>query len=306
MQFDIVAEGLNFPEGPVVMPDGSVIVVEIGTGRVSRVWEGGRKEVVAVTGGGPNGAAIGPDGHLYVCNCGAVDFELRTYKTEGPDARGRIERIDLATGKVERLYESCNGRPLQGPNDLVVDREGGIWFTDLGKILQYSWTQGGLYYCKADGSSIQEIFSAPVNGKGFGAISFNGVGLSPDGSTIYVSDTLSTRVIAFDLAAPGKLAPGTGLLGAPDRPIAVVPGDLYLDSLAVTAAGRICVGSIVTGGISVVDPKKGFLEFIGFPDDYVTNIAFGGSDMQTAYITFSASGKLVRTRWPEPGLPLNF
>jgi gluconolactonase len=306
MQFEVVAEGLAFPEGPVVMPDASAILVEIGAGRVSRVWQGGRKEVIAVTGGGPNGAAIGADGAVYICNSGAVDYERRCHKSEGPEAVGRIERIDLNTRKVERLYESCNGRPLQAPNDLVVDKDGGIWFTDLGKILPDSWTRGGLYYCKPDGSSINEVFSKPVNEKGFGAVSFNGVGLSPDGTTVYASDTRSTRVIAFELAGSGKLAPGSAVRGAPDRPIATVPGDLCLDSLAVTAAGRICVGSIITGGIAVVDPVRGFLEHIQFPDEYVTNIAFGGRDMRDAYITLSATGKLIRAKWSEPGLKLNF
>src|SRR5687768_12194536 len=69
---EIVAEGLAFPEGPVIMADGSVIVVEIAGGRVTRCWEG-RKETICEIGGGPNGAAIGPDGALYVCNNGGMD-----------------------------------------------------------------------------------------------------------------------------------------------------------------------------------------------------------------------------------------
>ena len=85
MQFEIVAEHLAFPEGPVVMPDGSIIVVEIGAGRVTRIWGEGRTEVVAATGGGPNGAALGPDGAIYVCNSGAIDQELGCHLDHGPD-----------------------------------------------------------------------------------------------------------------------------------------------------------------------------------------------------------------------------
>jgi gluconolactonase len=77
-QFEVLAEDLAFPEGPVVMPDGSVIVVEIRGGRLTRIWGDGRKEVVAETGGGPNGAAIGPDGALYVCNNGSNPDEPYT------------------------------------------------------------------------------------------------------------------------------------------------------------------------------------------------------------------------------------
>src|ERR1700719_4367064 len=66
----VLATGLEFPEGPVVMPDGSVVLVEIRGQRLTRVWPDGRKEVVAQIPGGPNGAAIGPDGKCYICNNG--------------------------------------------------------------------------------------------------------------------------------------------------------------------------------------------------------------------------------------------
>ena len=70
LQGKIIAEGLAFPEGPVAMPDGSVLFVEIAGGCLSRVLASGKVERVAELGGGPNGAAIGPDGHGYVCNNG--------------------------------------------------------------------------------------------------------------------------------------------------------------------------------------------------------------------------------------------
>jgi gluconolactonase len=88
--------------------------------------------------------------------------------------------------------------------------------------------------------------------------------------------------------------------------IATVPGELCLDSLAITQSGLLCIGIIVTGGIVVVDPNEGFLEHIRFPDEYVTSIAFGGSEMRDAYITLPSTGRVIRTRWPEPGLKLNF
>lgn len=306
MQFEVMAEHLAFPEGPVVMPDGSVIFVEIAAGRVSRAWGNNRKEVIAVPGGGPNGAALGPDGAIYVCNSGAIDREHGCHQEEGPDAVGRIERVDLATGKVDRLYERCGEIALGAPNDLVLDKAGGIWFTDFGKIRPRYWGKSALYYCQPDGSSISVAFSAAVNGRGFGATSYNGVGLSPDGNTVYVADTRCTRVIGFDLSGYGRLAPGKGVRGAPDKLVATVTGDLGLDSMAVTAAGKLCIGTIWTGGIAIVDPLDGRVEHMRFPDELVTNIAFGGEDMRAAYITLSGAGKLIRTRWPEPGLKLSF
>ena len=72
-EFELVADGLRFPEGPVVMPDGSVILVEIAEGQITRVHADGSKTVIAKPGGGPNGLAIGPDGKLYCCNNGGFE-----------------------------------------------------------------------------------------------------------------------------------------------------------------------------------------------------------------------------------------
>src|SRR5665647_2022443 len=87
----VLATGLEFPEGPVVMPDGSVVLVEIRGQRLTRVWPDGRKEVVAQIPGGPNGAALGPDGKMYVCNNGGFSWiPTRNMIMPGPQpARSR-------------------------------------------------------------------------------------------------------------------------------------------------------------------------------------------------------------------------
>ncbi|MFI5041206.1 MAG: SMP-30/gluconolactonase/LRE family protein, partial [Acidimicrobiales bacterium] len=116
----LVGEGLAFPEGPVALADGTVLVVELLAGRLSRITPAGT-ELVAEPGGGPNGAAIGPDGAVYVCNNGGL--------RNGGGAR--FERVDLATGAVERIVAQVGDHPLRAPNDLVFDRAGGDWFTDV-------------------------------------------------------------------------------------------------------------------------------------------------------------------------------
>lgn len=282
---EIVAEGLAFPEGPVIMADGSVIVVEIVTGQVTRCWNN-RKEVVCELGGGPNGAAIGPDGALWVCNNGGMSAS-KMESQSGPSSGGRIERIDLGTGKAERVYDNCDGVLLEGPNDLVFDADGRLWFTDLGKTYSGIRTASGLFTCTSDGSSITAIDRHPV--------SYNGIGLSPDGSTIYVADTHQARLYRYDRLVDAQ------------RPtwVATAPGHVSFDSLAVTAAGNICIGTLRTGGITTITPD-GATKFRAFDDRYVTNIAFGGKDMQDAWLTFSTRGLLVKVRWDEPGLKLNF
>ncbi|MFN4025170.1 MAG: SMP-30/gluconolactonase/LRE family protein [Hyphomonas sp.] len=305
MEFEVVASGLGFPEGPVIMEDGSVIIVEIQLGCISRIWGEGKREVIATPGGGPNGLAIGPDGALYCCNNGGFEYHnvggLMVPGNCPPDySGGRIERIDLTTGKVERLYDSVDGNALRGPNDIVFDAEGGFYFTDLGKGFSRTRDHGGVYYARPDGSFIKEV--------DYHHISPNGCGLSPDGKTLYFADTMTARLWAFALTGPGEYAPHR----PPFLRGRVITGQTelcYFDSLGVAASGNVCVATILKngghGGITTITPE-GKSSFTEIPDPFVTNIAFGGKDMKDAYITASGTGQLIRCRWPEAGLSLNY
>lgn len=297
--FEIIATGLQFPEGPIAMPDGSVILVEIKRKTLTRVWKG-RQEVIANIGGGPNGAAIGPDGAIYITNNGGFEYHdmggLTIPGNAAPDyVTGRIERVDLNTGTVERLYDKIGDYKLSGPNDLVFDKTGNIWFTDLGKVYTRTLDRGGVYFCKTEGSLIKEA--------AYGGTGLNGIGLSPDEKTIYAAETDTGKLWAFDITGEGEVAPGP--LGAIGRCVAVQPYHCYFDSLAVQANGDVCVATILNGGITTITPAGASIHTM-FPDPLVTNIAFGGADMRDAYITLSATGQLIKTRWPEPGLKLNF
>ena len=288
MSFDVLAEGLQFPEGPIAMPDGSVILVEIARGTLSRVWNG-RTEVICDLGGGPNGAALGPDGHVYITNHGGGGGPGGV--PGRPAIQGGIDRVDLATGKGERLFDKAGDHLLTAPNDLVFDRQGGFWFTDLGKQAGRVRALSGLYYVPPGGAP-QEV--------SFGGTGYNGVGLSPDEATVYAAETYTGRLIAFDLAAPGQAVKG----GRGGRLVGTAPGRAFFDSLAVQANGDVCVASIADG-ITTVTPS-GHIRQTPIPDRMVTNICFGGADLMDAFITLSGDGRLIRMRWPEPGLRLNF
>lgn len=302
-----ITSGLQFPEGPVAMDDGSVLVVEITRGTLTRVRSNGAKEVVAETGGGPNGAAIGPDGKVYICNNGGFRFDENGHPTEGlPDGYtgGYIQRVDLTNGKVEVLYTECNGHRLRGPNDIVFDATGGFWFSDFGKLQERQRDRTALYYAKPDGSLIKEAVF-PIDGP-------NGIGLAPGDTHLYAAQTFEGRVWAWEIAAPGEIrkpaAEGMALLAGPGggKLLAGLPGYQLLDSLAVDGAGNVCVATLINGGITVISPDGALVEFVPTGDPLTTNICFGGPDLRTAYITLSGQGKLVAMDWPRPGLKLHY
>jgi len=297
-----IASGLQFPEGPIAMADGSVLLVEIKRGTLSRVAPDGRVEVVARTGGGPNGAAIGPDGCVYVCNNGGFEWhDLNGILLPGNQpadySGGRIQRVDLASGTVEDLYTACDGRPLRGPNDLVFDATGGFWFTDHGKTRPRDRDRTGVFYARPDGSLIREVIF-PLDAP-------NGIGLSPDGKRLYVAETFTGRVWWWEIIGPGEvqlaspLPPGGTLLAG-------LPGHQLFDSLAVDGEGWVCVATLVNGGISAISPDGATVEHHPTPDLLTTNICFGGPDLRTAFVTLSGTGKLVSMPWPRRGLKLAY
>jgi gluconolactonase len=300
-----LASGLQFPEGPVAMRDGSVVVVEIKRGTVTRVGADGSMEVVAEPGGGPNGAAVGPDSRLYVCNNGGsfewLDVEGLTIPHQPSpsyEGSGRIERIDLDSGEVEVLYSACEGRPLRGPNDLVFDREGGFYFTDHGVREERTSDRTGVFYATADGSEIREIVF-PLDAP-------NGIGLSPDGDRVYVAETFTGRVWWWEVTSPGEVTKVPGLADHGGTLLAGLPGFQGFDSLAVDGEGNVCVATLVSGGISVFASDGAQVEFVETGDPLTTNICFGGDGLRTAYLTLSATGRLASLEWPRPGLELAY
>lgn len=302
IEMALVAEGLGFPEGPIACADGSVLLVEIEGQCLTRIRADGMREIVARLGGGPNGAAIGPDGAVYVVNNGGAFTFPENWREEGKlglptDYRGgSVQRVDLATGAVTCLYDQCDGRPLNAPNDIVFDAHGGFWFTCFGFTDGEDRRLGGIYYAKADGSVITRWRSEQI--------SPNGIGLSADGKTLYWVDSMLQRLWALDLVAPGVPAPGEG--HSAGEVVVNLPGLQWFDSLALDATGRVCAATLFNGGITVIDPATGAYEHVPVPDPITTNICFGGPDMRDAWITGSATGKLFKCRWPVPGLPLNY
>ena len=306
-EFTEITSGLRFPEGPIAMPDGSVVLVEMFGPCITRVHPDGSKDRVAEIAGGPNGAAIGPDGALYLCNNGGcftpVDMGELLFPGPFDPSRyigGRIQRVDLATGAVTDLYTECNGHRLRAPNDIVFDAAGGFWFTDHGIRDASARTSDltSIYYALPDGSSIIEVVH-PVEAP-------NGIGLSPDGATLYWAETHTGRVMQRRVSSPGVLEPAMPV--DPTVCLAGLPGYQLLDSLAVDGDGNVCVATLVNGGITVIAPD-GAMRHLPTGDLLTTNICFGDRDgtgeFRDAYVTLSGTGRLVHMRWATRGLRLN-
>ena len=305
-KFKVIAKDLKFPEGPIFMNDGSIILVEIARGTLSKVNINGSVEVVADLGGGPNGAAIGPDGHCYVCNNGGFEWEvslgkkgMRPISQSKNYIGGSIQKVNLSTGQYSTLYTECNGVALKGPNDIVFDKNGNFWFTDLGKVRKRNMDRGAIYWAKSDGSEIKEViqpFMTP-----------NGIGLSPDEQTLYVAETEGGKLYSYKIINEGQVEKITFPESINGGKLLNIEGGIKrFDSLALEENGNICVATLINGGISVISPEGNLVEFVKFDDPYITNICFGSQNLKTAYITASFEGLLLEVDWNRKGLPLNF
>jgi gluconolactonase len=321
--FRLIASGFNYPEGPIYRPDGTLLLVEIGAGTLTRVQPDGSKSTVANLPGGPNGAAIGPDGAVYICNDGgffiATIGNVQVCLGQPPNYKGgSIQRV-AANGAVSTLYTQFPAQdplgnlqtlPLRSPDDLVFDSSGSFWFTDWGKDRWRDRDITGVYYAKPDGSSIQEMI--------FPLKSPNGIGLSPDETRLYVAESFTRRILYWELSGPGQIRPNPKTIDGSYLLTAHIPFQACLDSLALDEAGNIYVASFLPhgadpnsrGGITVISPQGEILEWIeigiGQPEPLPSNLCFGGTDRRTLFVTLGGTGCLVACQVRIPGKKLAF
>ena len=360
LDLEVVAEGLGFPEGPVAMQDGTLYFVDIHQQTLMRLDPGSKPETVAEIPGGPNGLAIGPDGHAYVCNNGGVfdfiefppapdkqprsrnqylllpgpecpgqhygeharDAADKPIMRQADEAAGSICKVNLKTRTVTELYGPSKGHSLVAPDDITFDAhgpEGSFWFTDCGYQNEAVLRKGGVYAGHVNGQPPVKMADIP---------SANGIGFSKDGMVLYVADTLFGRLWMLDMdvirTADGKpdshaltrrVVKDPAIAPFPGRVVMALQGRQWVDSLKVEDSGRVCIGTLLRGGITVFNPEDGSVEFLPVGgmkaheepgDPFTSNLCFGGPHMTDVWITASSSGRIYKGTWPRPGLKLAF
>lgn len=255
MEQEQVATGLGWPEGPTVLDDGRVVFVETYRSRIGAWGPGAGTSQYAFTGGGPNAIALGADGSLYITQNGGVVGPWRAPEQRPPS----IQRI-APDGAVTLLCTEVAGIVLQAPNDLAFGLDGRLYFTDPGRFdADLRPDPGYVFAVSADGSG--ELVAD------LGATYPNGIVVEEDGSVVWVESY--TRAILRHRTD-----------GTTERICTLADGHVP-DGLAVAQDGRLYVTVTAAGGIDIVDPDGGSVEFL--PVGVVpTNCAFSGS---TLYVT---------------------
>ena len=302
MEIRTLATGLMFPEGPIALDDGSVLLVEIARGTLSRVTADGTVEVVAELGGGPNGAAIGPDGAVYICQ------QRRLLRVGGPHgvhhpgrrARRVDRRVDPAGRPRHRRGHHALHRVVRaarcGPRTTSCSTPTAASGSPTTACASSApATAPACTTRQPDGSSCEEVVF-PLDAP-------NGIGLSPDGTVLYAAETHTGRVYSWQVTAPGAVAAHRPRSATAGTCWPACPGSRCSTAWPSTAPGWVCVGTLVNGGITCISPDGATSSTSRCPTRSSPTSASAGPTGRTAYATLSATGQLVAFDWPRPGPP---
>jgi gluconolactonase len=277
----VLAEGLEFPEGPISMGRGTVVFTEIRGARLSRFAEG-RVETIAHTGGGANGATLGPDAAYYVANNGGLNTSPEGVWFSDEPIAGRIQRVTEA-GEVSDVAVELPGAAPHRPNDLCFGPDGLLYFTD-----PHNWEDlANLKPGRVDRTDL----SGNVEQLAEVARFPNGIGFGPD-DRLYVAESVSQRVWAYDWRPDG--------LGAATE-FCVLPAG-FPDGFCFAANGDLIVCGSLGDVILVYDADGEEKDRFDTPEhSEPTNCCIGDGVL---YVTYSGTGQLVAFRCDWEPLPL--
>jgi len=249
-----IQTGFEFTEGPAADSSGNLYFTDIPKNQIHKLEASGKIVVFVEPSGHCNGLMV-HGGNLLAC-----------------EMDGRLKQFSLTDGKEEVLAAEFEGKRFNAPNDLVIDKAGGIYFTDPRFRAPDPWPQGkeAVYYRAADGKVTRLIDDRKAP---------NGVILSPDEKSLYVIPSLEKEMWAYPIETPGKLGSGKVLCELQQAPGATNGGG---DGLTIDTNGNLYITSAL--GIQVVSPEGKILGIIGFPEQ-PANVTFGGPDHRTLFVT---------------------
>lgn len=289
------ATSIAFTEGPAAAADGTVYFSDIANNRIMKFDSvAGTTSVFREPSGRANGLLFDPQGRLLACEGNEFGDD---------DGNRRITRTDLATGEVEVLTDNFEGKKYNAPNDIAACSNGQIFFTDpcYGDRATMELDHDSVYRIDVDGSVAKVITQPEIQRP-------NGIALSPDEKMLYLVDSCpivggNRKIWQFDLSSDGEVsnqrevidfAPGRG----GDGMAVAQNGDLYI-AAGISRPRGPHEATTVPPGIWIVTPGGDIKGRIPIPEDVLTNVTFGGDDLQTLFI---AAGKtLFSIRVDTPG-----
>lgn len=273
-EIELVQDGFTFTEGPAWDPTAKALYfTDIPNTTIHRLDDRGKITAWTKDSKHSNGLMVAADGRMLACQ---MDGQLVAY--------------DLKTGKADVLASEFEGKRFNAPNDLVIDRSGGIYFTDplFRAPTPLPQTVQAVYYRSANGEvkRVTDGIAAP-----------NGIGLSPDGKSLYVIPSRQSEMLVYRVDGPGKLSNGRTLCRV-KQPAG--KSDTGGDGMTLDVEGNLYITTNL--GVEIVSPKGAHLGLVVFPQQ-PANVTFGGDDRKMMYVT--ARTGLYRVRMPIAGLAPN-
>lgn len=273
-KIELIKEGFQGTEGPVALPDGSFAFTETTANRITRIAPDGTISTFLENSNGSNGLGFNAKGELI--------------SVQVADTRVGVV---YPKGQERTLAAAFEGLPFGRPNDLVVDRKGGVYFTDSGPNVAPNqppstkvFARPAVYYITPDGQL--KRLAADIERP-------NGIQLSPDEKVLYVANTLGEYVLAYDVAADGSLGPRRNfakLAGWTRNDAGNYASGA--DGLAVDAQGRVY--AVSNAGVEVFSPAGEALGSIAFPKK-PQNLAFAGPGKHTLYVVGRGAAYRIAT-----------
>lgn len=272
-KIETVREGFTFTEGPAWDPAGSLYFTDIPNTTIHRLDADDQLSTFTKESGTANGLMVVADGRMLACQ---MD--------------GQVVAYDLKSGESKVLASKFEGKRFNAPNDLVIDKAGGIYFTDplFRAPTPLPQTIQAVYYISKSGSvsRVTDHIAAP-----------NGIGLSPDGKKLYVIPSRQSEMLVYDVSSPGKLTGGKTFCRLTQPAGKDGTGG---DGMAMDVKGNLYITTNL--GVEIFDPAGKKLGLVKFPKQ-PANVTFAGKDRKTMYVT--ARQGLYRVRMPIAGLPPN-